>query len=164
MRAALPLIAALFAAACGAPSGQDETAARGQTASAAVLEVRDGWAAPTPGGVTVSAGYVTIENPTGAADTLLAASSPRAERVEVHEMSMDGGVMRMRAVEGGGLAIPAGAAITLAPGGHHLMFYGVTQPFAEGDTIPLTLTFANAGEIALELPVRRDGAAGRSEH
>jgi len=165
MRAALPLIAALFAAACGAPhANPSETTAHGQTAaSTAVLEVRDGWAAPTPGGVTVSAGYVTIVNPTGAADTLVSAASPRAERVDVHEMNMDGGVMRMRAVEGG-LPVPAGATVTLGPGGQHLMFYGVMQPFVEGDTIPLTLTFANAGEIVLELPVRRDDSASHSEH
>jgi copper(I)-binding protein len=69
-------------------------------------------------------------------------------------MSMDGAVMRMRQIEGG-LAAPAGATVTLSPGGMHLMFYGVTQPFAEGESIPVTLTFEHAGDIGVTLPVRR---------
>src|SRR5262245_41233959 len=113
MRAAFPLFAALlFAAACGAPQ-TDNSEAQAQAAS---VQIQDAWAAPTPGGVTVSAGYLTIVNSAAAADTLVSAASPRAERVEVHEMSMDGGIMRMRTVEGG-LAIPAGATVALAPGG-----------------------------------------------
>jgi copper(I)-binding protein len=113
MRTALLLFTALFAAGCG-PSNNNNSAEpppAAQAASTAVLEVRDAWASPTPGGVEVSAGYLTIANNTGAADTLLAAASPRAERMEVHEMTMDGNVMRMRAVENG-LVVPAGATVT----------------------------------------------------
>ena len=73
-------------------------------------------------------------------------------------MSFDGGVMRMRAVEGG-LAIPGGTMVTLEPGGQHLMFVGVEGPFSEGERIPVTLTFARAGVVSAELPVRRPGAA-----
>jgi copper(I)-binding protein len=136
-------------AACGAPA-VNETPAQAQTAT---LRVEDAWAAPTPGGVEVSAGYLTIVNGAAVEDRLAAAASPRAERVELHEMTMDGGVMRMRSVET--LAIPAGGTVRLSPGGLHLMFFGVTQPFTEGETIPVRLTFEQAGEMDVSLPVRR---------
>ncbi len=147
---ALTLLALI--AACGA---QPEKPGAPPTAAVALpsgLEVREPWAAPTPGGVDVSAGYFTIANG-GPADTLVAVSSPRAASVMIHEMSMDGGIMRMRNVEGG-LAIPAQGVATLAPGGGHLMFMGVSQPFVEGEEIPVTLTFANAGVREVNLPVR----------
>jgi copper(I)-binding protein len=77
---------------------------------------------------------------------------------------MDGGVMQMRAVAR--LAIPPGQSIELAPNGRHLMFYGVRQPFAAGETILVRLTFEHAGEIDVSLPVRRPGAspADHNEH
>ena len=151
-----PLVA-LIVAACGAPQHHEAASPRAPSATEA-LEVRDGWAAPTPGGVQVAAGYVTIVNGASTDDRLLSASSPRAAHVDVHEMSMDGAIMRMRPVAGG-LAIPAGATVTLSPGGGlHLMFMGVTQPFVEGETIPVTLTFEHAGDVAVELRVRREGA------
>jgi copper(I)-binding protein len=138
---------ALFAllCACGAPQPNAD-AHRSP-------DVRNAWASPTPGGVDVSAGYLTIINETGAEDRLVGASSPRAAEVSVHEMSMDGGVMRMRMLDG--LPIPAGAEITLEPGGLHLMFMGVTQPFTEGEEIAVQLTFANAGAVDVTMPVRR---------
>ncbi len=131
----------LFAAACGEPAPQ-----------AAGIVVTGGWAAPTPGGVDVSAGYVTIING-GADDRLLAASSPRAARVELHEMRMDGDLMIMRGVAA--LPIAAGETVSLAPGSMHLMFFGVNQPFTEGEDIAVQITFERAGVIDVTLPVRR---------
>ena len=151
----VPLIA-LIAAACGAPHTETPPAPAQGAAAAASLQVHDAWAAPTPGGVEVSSGYLTIVNGANADDRLTGASSPRAARIEVHEMTMDGAVMRMRAIEGG-LVVPSHAAVSLSPGGMHLMFYGVSQPFTEGDSIPLTLTFEHAGDVAVTLPVRREG-------
>lgn len=147
----------LALAACGQTSGQ-------APAANPILHVEDAWAAPTPGGVDVSAGYLTLVNETTAEDALVSASSPRADRVEVHEMTMEGGVMQMRAVAR--LPIPAGERVALAPSGRHLMFYGVVQPFAEGETIPVRLTFEHAGDIDVSLPVRRPGAspAEHSDH
>jgi copper(I)-binding protein len=150
------LAAALFVALTGCGQSS-ETPTAAQEAPAAVLHVENGWAAPTPGGVDVSAGYLTLVNDSANADHLLSASSPRAERVEVHEMTMEGGVMQMRAVER--LAIGPGQSIELAPNGRHLMFYGVTQPFAAGETILVRLTFEHAGAIDVSLPVRRLGAS-----
>lgn len=150
------LCVALLVAACSQPHS---SASDAPEEAAATLQLRDAWAAPTPGGVDVSAGYLTIANDTDAEDQLVSVASARAERVEIHEMTMDGaGVMRMRAVTS--LAIPAGEEINLGPGGLHLMFFGVTQPFALGEEIPVTLTFANAGAIDAVLPVRAGATHG----
>ena len=151
MRIAPPfVIVVMVAAACGAPTDTQQ--------APTALEVQDAWAAPTPGGVDVSAGYLTIVNDSGADDRLMSAASPRAERVEVHDMSFEGSTMRMRPVEGG-LAVPTGTMVALEPGGQHLMFYGVSAPFREGERIPVTLTFAQAGEVSVEMPVQRAGVA-----
>lgn len=149
MRALFALFIAAFAVACGDP-GQHQTS---HEAPEATLIVVDAWAAPTPSGVDVSAGYFTITNNTGAADRLLSVTSPRAERMEIHEMVMEGAVMQMRPVER--LEIPAGESVQLAPGGRHLMFYGVSEPFAEGQNIDVRLVFETAGTIDVSLPVRR---------
>jgi copper(I)-binding protein len=124
----------------------------------ASLEIRDGWAPPTPNGVDVSAGYVTIVNGTSADEQLTGVSSSRAERVEMHEMIMDGAVMRMRTAAS--LTIPAHGQLELAPSGRHLMFFGVSQRFATGEEIPVTLTFAHAGSVNTVLTVQRGGGHG----
>ncbi len=135
------LVVAVFAlAACGAAQTQG-------------LHVENPWASPTPGGVAVSAGYLTIVNDSDVADRLTAASSARAASVDLHEMSMDGPVMRMRT--SGPIAIPAHGRVTFAPGGLHLMFNNVTAPFTEGERIPLQLTFEHAGVVSAQLPVSR---------
>lgn len=141
-----------LATACAPPQG-----APTQSENSGALEIRDAWAAASPGGVDVAAGYLTIANGTSADDRLVAASSPRAASVEVHEMTMDNDIMRMRAVEGG-LPLPAGGVVELAPGGLHLMFMGVTEPFVEGENIAVTLTFEHAGLIDVTLPVRRNAS------
>lgn len=150
----------LTLAACGQAA---ETPAAAQQ-QAAQVRIENAWAAPTPGGVEVSAGYLTIVNSTGSEDALIGVSSPRAGRAEVHEMTMQDGVMQMRAMTR--LPIAAGQSVTLAPGGRHLMFFDVAQPFAEGETIPVRLTFERAGAIDVSLPVRRQGAShtGHTDH
>lgn len=155
MKALLPLSFALIAiaTACGAPTSQ--SSAHEMHAEAALV-VHDAWAAPTPAGVDVAAGYLTISNHTHATDRLLSATSPRAGRVEIHEMTMHGSVMQMRAVER--LEIAAGQDVQLGPGGMHLMFFGVTEPFVQGQTIPVHLVFETAGAVDVDLPVNRRGA------
>lgn len=153
MRAFLFAVSAAFVvAACGQPPAAPEAPAEAP-ASGGVIEISEAWGTPTPGGTPISAGYLEISNGTSQEDRLVAVSSPRAPRVELHEMSMDGGVMRMRAVEGG-LAVAEGERVTLAPGGLHLMFYDAPQPFVVGESIPVTLTFANAGEVTATLTIR----------
>jgi copper(I)-binding protein len=128
--------------------------------SVAPLNIEEAYAAPSPAGVDLAAGYLTIAN-TGAEDRLIGAASPRAASVALHAMEMDGAVMRMRMVDG--MIAPAGGELILSPGGDHLMFTGLTAPFAIGEIIPLTLTFEHAGAIEIALPVR-SGGAGHSGH
>jgi periplasmic copper chaperone A len=117
------------------------------------------YARATPPGATAGGAYLSIENGGSAPDTLLAARSPAAGMVEIHEMSMDGNVMRMRALPGG-ITIPAGGKVALAPGGYHIMLMDLKQPLAAGKSIPLTLVFAKAGSIDVDVHVEAMGAMG----
>ena len=87
---------------------------------------------------------------------LVAAASPVAKIVEIHEMTMDGGVMKMRAIPK--LDLPAGKATELKPGGYHVMLMALTKPLAEGETVPITLTFEDAAgkrqTLEVKAPVR----------
>jgi copper(I)-binding protein len=105
----------------------------------------------------VGGGFLTVENTGTEADRLISASSPAADVVQIHEMSMQGDVMKMREL-GDGLEIPAGQSVVLAPGGFHLMFMGLKQAFVEGTTVPVTLVFEKAGAVDLELPVMGSAA------
>jgi copper(I)-binding protein len=158
MRAFFCALSLSLVAACGAPQQRAEEPATEQISSMR-LQVLDTWASPTPGGVDVSAGYLTIVNEGESADQLISASSPRASRVEIHEMTMEGAVMQMRPITA--LAIGPGQRIELAPGGRHLMFFGVTQPFAPGEEIPVQLTFEQAGVMDIALPVQAGGSQGQ---
>ncbi len=152
------LISLLAFGACSkAPDSAVENPPPAPAPAVAKLEVSLPWAAITPTGAKVGAGYLTIANP-GEADKLLGVASPRAKKVEIHEMKMDGAMMSMRPVES--LEIPAGATVTLAPGGYHLMFMDIDAPFAEGQTIPVTLTFEKAGAVDASLTVAKAAPAG----
>ncbi|MFT4097879.1 MAG: copper chaperone PCu(A)C [Rhodoblastus sp.] len=119
------------------------------------------WSRATPAGAPVGAGYVTLKNVGGAADKLLSATADVAGKVEIHEMSMDGGVMKMRPIAG--LEIPAGKSVELKPGGYHIMFMGLKQPLKAGDTIKGTLTFEKAGAMPVEYKVEAMGAGGKMD-
>ncbi|MFC6758852.1 copper chaperone PCu(A)C [Sulfitobacter porphyrae] len=107
----------------------------------------------------VAGGFLTVTNGGDSDDTLIAASSDTAARVEIHEMAMQGEVMKMRALENG-LPIPAGETVMLKPGGYHIMFMDLSGPMTEGDTAEVTLTFEKAGAVTLTMPVlARDGTA-----
>src|SRR5690606_13871783 len=108
-----------------------ESAAREQAGS---IVIDDPWVATTNPGATVAAGYVTLRNTGARADRLLSATSSRAERVELHEMNVTDGVMRMRPVAG--IDIPPGGTATLTPGGLHIMFLDIDAPFSDAARIP----------------------------
>ena len=110
------------------------------------LQIGHPWSRPNPPGAPTAAGYLTITNTGKTPDRLLGGSSPVATKIEVHEMSMTGGIMRMRPVAGG-LVLPAGQTVKLEPGGFHLMIIGPKRAFKVGDHIPATLRFEHAGEI-----------------
>ena len=118
------------------------------------LEVADAWARATPGKAEIGAAYLTIRSPT--ADRLVAASTPAAKKAELHTMSMAGMVMKMRPVDG--VDIPPGEAVSLKPGGVHIMLIGLAKPLKEGEAFPLTLTFEKAGARAVTVAVEKPGA------
>lgn len=103
-------------------------------------------------GQPTGGGFLTIANKGQAADRLLSVASPAAGMVEIHTMEVVNDVMTMRPVEGG-LEIPAGATVELKPGGQHLMFMHVAEPFKQGGSVPITLEFEEAGKVELTLPV-----------
>lgn len=124
------------------------------------------WARATVQGQRTSGAYVTLV--AGEPLTLVGATSPVAGSVELHEMKMEGDVMRMRPIDG--LALPARQPVQLKPGGRHLMLLDLKTPLAPNTTIPVTLTFRTArGEqrqLALQVPVMsappKEAAAGAS--
>lgn len=122
------------------------------------LEIAHPWARATPPSAPAGGGFLKITNTGTTPDRLISASSPGADIVQVHEMKMDGSVMRMREVEKG-LEIPAGGSVTLAPGGYHLMMMGLKAPFKQGAAVPVTLVFEKAGKIDVELAIVAMGAS-----
>jgi copper(I)-binding protein len=120
------------------------------------LTIEQPFSRATPGGAKVGGGYMTIVNKGTSADKLVAAASPAAERVEIHEMSMQGSVMKMQELPNG-LPIDAGKTVSLAPGGYHLMMMGLKAPLKQGDKVPVTLTFEKAGKVDVMLDVRGVG-------
>ena len=122
------------------------------------LKIEHPWSRATAAGASVGAGFMVIRN-SGKADTLLGASSPVAERVEIHSSSMDGGMMKMRQLER--VELPSGETVRLEPGTLHLMLVGLKQPLVEGSKVPLTLRFATAGEQKVELKVEAMGAQAK---
>ena len=134
--------------------------AEAQEFKAGDITVEHAWARPTAGPNMMGAAYVTLKNAGTEADTLKSASSPDAAMVEVHEhIHDDNGVMRMRPVEGG-VAIPAGATVTFQPGGYHLMLMGLKHNLEEGQTMPLKLSFARAGDVDIQVAVEKKPADG----
>jgi copper(I)-binding protein len=153
-RLAAALCAAAFSLAAGGASGH--------AYPAGTLKIEHPWSRPTAPGVSVGVGYMVIVN-TGKADALVGANTPVAERVELHQTRMDGGVMKMRRAER--VDIPAGVTVRLEPGGLHMMLIGLKQPLAEGAKLPLVLRFEKAGEVKVELKVETDGpSTGGGNH
>jgi periplasmic copper chaperone A len=133
--------------------------AQAQEFKAGDITIGHPWARPTAGTTMISAAYMTLKNGGKDADTLKSASYADAEKTEVHEHINDNGVMKMRQVQGG-LAIPAGATVELKPGGYHIMLIGLKHALAEGQTLPLKLSFAHAGDVELQVKVEKTPAAG----
>lgn len=109
---------------------------------AANVSVTDAWARATMPGQKVSGAYMQIRSDADA--RLVGASSPAVPRVEVHEMKMDGDVMRMREVKA--IELPKGKAVSLEPGGYHIMLMNLAKPIAAGEIIPLVLTVESGGK------------------
>ena len=131
--------------------------AQAEDVVAGSLKVSAPWARATPKGAAVGAGYMTITNSGSAPDRLVGGSAEIAGEFEIHEMTMDKGVMRMRPLANG-LEIKPGQTVEFKPGGNHVMFVDLKKPLTKGDRIKATLTFEKAGKVEVEFTVEGIGA------
>lgn len=122
------------------------------------LEIDHPWARATPRGASVAGGYFKIKNTGAAPDRLVGGSSEVGGRFEVHEMTMEGGVMRMRQLRNG-LEIKPGQTIELKPGSYHVMILDLKQPLQKGERFKGTLVFDKAGPVDVEYVVEAMGGA-----
>jgi len=134
--------------------------AAGAAAAQSVVEVTDAWARATPGKAENGAAYLTITSPT--ADRLTGLSTPVADKAELHLMTMEGGIMRMRPLAGVDLA--PGQKVALKPGGTHVMLVGLKEPLRPGQSFPLILQFEKAGASEVTVAVVKTGAMGPASH
>jgi copper(I)-binding protein len=121
------------------------------------MEISAAWVRATPKGAPVGGGYMTITNKGTLPDRLVGGTSSASSRFEIHEMSMDNGVMKMRPVSGG-VEIKPGQTVKFDPAGYHLMFVGLKKPFVRGKHVEATLQFEKAGKIAVDFIVEGIGA------
>jgi periplasmic copper chaperone A len=121
------------------------------------LVIEAPWTRATPGGARVGGAYLKITNTGTESDRLIGGSLPIAATVEVHQMSMTDGVMKMRKLEMG-LEIKPGQTVELKPGGYHLMFTGLRQALQQGQPVKGTLQFEKAGSVEVEYRVAPTGA------
>jgi periplasmic copper chaperone A len=122
------------------------------------IHISDPWARATPKGASSGTGYMTVTNNGTAPDRLTCSASDAAAQCQIHTMSMENGVMKMRPV-GGGLEIKQGETVTLKPGNLHLMFVDLKHPLETGSAVEATLQFEEAGTVKVALPVVAIGAA-----
>jgi len=127
------------------------------------LEIGQPWARATPPTAPTGGGYLSVKNTGTEPDRLISISSPAAQTVQVHQMKMEGNVMRMRELDSP-LEIKPGETVTLAPGGLHLMMMGLKAPLKQGEKVPLTLVFEKAGKIDVQLLVEAMGAKHNATH
>ncbi len=117
------------------------------------ISIENPWARETVEGQAAGGGFMTIVNDGQREDQLVSASSPASREVQIHTMSMDGGVMRMRQLTDG-LAIPAKGEVELKPRGLHIMFIGLKEPLRRGTNVPVTLNFRRAGSMTAQFKVQ----------
>lgn len=135
----------------GAMAGHEEALRAGE------ITVSAGFTRATLPGAPVAGGFLTLRNEGSGADRLLGASADFAAEVQVHEMAMEGDVMKMRPLAEG-LPLPPQQTVVLQPGGYHLMFLGLSKPLTQGETVQVTLRFEHAGTLRVPLQVLAPGA------
>ena len=125
--------------------------------SVGALKIHDPWSRATPKGAPVGGGYLTITNTGTTPDRLIGGSTDVSKGFEIHEMSMDKGVMKMRLMPNG-LEIKPGETVTFKPSGYHLMFTGLKSQLTKGEHVDATLKFEKAGEVKVQFDVAGIGA------
>jgi copper(I)-binding protein len=121
------------------------------------IHISQPWSRATPKGAATGAGYMTITNKSAAPERVSCVSDDASGQCQIHSMTMEGGVMKMRPVEGG-LEIKPGESVALKPGGNHMMFVALKHPLEQGQTVKATLKFDHAGTIDVDYPVLAIGA------
>ncbi|MFE3838566.1 copper chaperone PCu(A)C [Pseudogemmobacter sonorensis] len=132
------------------------------TVVAGDLEISGAFSRATLPNAPVGGGYFTVANHGATPDRLTAITAPVGREVQIHEMAHVDGTMTMRQLEGG-LEIPAGGSVSLAPGGYHLMIMGLTTPLVEGERLEMLLHFEAAGAVTVPFEIRALNARG-GEH
>ena len=135
-----------------------------QATATSTITIEQPWARATASGAQTGAVYMTLDNKASSPDRLTGASSDVADKLQIHEIKVENGVMQMRELAGG-LSIPAGGSVMLKPGSYHVMLIGLKKPLTAGEKIPLTLTFEKAGNISVTVSVQamggmQDGKSG----
>ena len=121
------------------------------------MHISQPWSRATPKGAASGAGYMTLTNKGTAPDRVSCVSDDASTQCQIHTMTMENGVMKMRPVEGG-LEIKPGESVTLKPGGNHMMFLSLKHSLEQGGMVKATLKFDHAGTIDVEYPVLAIGA------
>ena len=121
------------------------------------IHISTPWARATPKGAASGAGYMTITNKGTKPDAVSCVSDDASAQCQIHTMTMEGGVMKMRPVEGG-LEIKPGETVTLQPGGYHIMFVNLKHGLEQGQSVKATLKFEHAGTVDVEYPIAAIGA------
>lgn len=121
------------------------------------LKISAPWARATPKGAVVGGGYLTITNTGNSSDRLVSGTTDVSRRFELHQMSLDNGVMKMREV-GQGVEIKPGEKVEFKPGGYHVMFMGLKQQLVQGQHFKATLQFEKAGKVDVEFAIEGLGA------
>ncbi len=145
--AALGAAALIAAAPAGAETGEEQP-----------MVVKNAWARATPASARAGAAFMTLKNTGDKADKVVAADADVSRVVELHTHKKVDGVMKMRQIPD--IPVPAGKAVRLQPGGLHIMFIDLKAPLKKGETFPLTLDFARAGEVTVTVHVKAAGAMG----
>lgn len=128
------------------------------------IVIKDAYARSSGANAKSGAIFMEIMNTGDSDDQLIAASTPISRKAELHtHIEADNGVMQMREVEGG-FAIPAGGMHMLARGGDHVMLMGLTEGMSDGDSVELTLTFEQAGDMTISVPIDLKRKPGKATH
>lgn len=123
------------------------------------IKIGHPWTRATPGGAKVAGGYITIENTGAKPDRLIGGTLEASGRVELHEMSVTDGIMRMRELSAG-IVVPAGGRVEMKPGGYHIMFLELKRPLKQGEKVAGALVFEDAGTVKVEFQVDAMGSPG----
>ncbi len=154
LRCAVTIFAVAIAAPLGAESMDHKAMAGG-------IMIENAFSRETLPNQPVAGAFMTVTNTNDAGDMLIGGTSTVAGRVEIHEMAMQGDVMKMRALADG-LKVQAGETVELKPGGYHVMMFDLNHALKEGETIEITLKFAKAGDVTV--PVVVHGKTAQSSH